>query len=216
MHIKLYPRFFMAATMVAFGVAALGQSAGSLTKERVLFLLPLGTDSDVAAEARYKELLSHGEAIHPILAQIASETDDRHTLAVILGTLELSGSQKPAARAIVRSILKRFEKTTGPNAEALRQHAVRALGSIGTKDDIPVLLPLLESEEEFLRTNAARSLGKLGDETTVAQIDEAFGKVSARANVGALEKQRLLEEREVARGAIKKRLKEQRDGNAAK
>jgi len=79
-------------------------------------------------------------------------------------------------RAAVRGLLERPDPVfpySGKPVPGMRVAALTMLGKIGTHDDIPRLVQLLNDEQAIIRHNAATALAKLGDRAAAEKLDEA-------------------------------------------
>jgi len=56
----------------------------------------------------------------------------------------------------------------------LRWHAAKALGELGSKQDVPALIALLNDDDRATRWHAIQALGKIGDIRAIAPLSEAL------------------------------------------
>ena len=69
--------------------------------------------------------------------------------------------------AAARKSLRSFDRY-------LRWHAVKALGDLGSKQEVPALIAALNDNDRCVRWHAIQSLGKLGDIRTIAPLSDAL------------------------------------------
>jgi HEAT repeat protein len=113
--------------------------------------------------ARYLGKLGAVEATPPLLRLLdASNLHARMAAADALGML---GAPEATER-----LTELAEED--PN-EAVRSHAVSALGRIGDQRAVPLLIRLLGSPSRWVRMNAAAALGNVADESAVPAVRAA-------------------------------------------
>jgi HEAT repeat protein len=92
----------------------------------------------------------------------------------IAGAQALGRLQVPAARP-------RLQEVASDDEEAgVRSWAVGALGQIGDREDVDLLLPLLDDPSTRVRGAAALALGRIGDPKALAPLRAARWKLRKR------------------------------------
>ena len=93
------------------------------------------------------------------------EEQIENVMAAIEGKLPNQSDYTTAAAA--RKSLRSFDRY-------LRWHAVKALGDLGSKQDVPALIAALNDNDRCTRWHAIQSLGKLGDIRAIAPLSDAL------------------------------------------
>jgi len=110
--------------------------------------------------------------------------------AIIRSFVSLSALNKVAGSRRVEDTLRHIDDDTGalvlqeiierlddPSSE-VREEAARALGRIGDKEAVPVLVTALSDSQSTIRIEAARALGRIGDKSAVAPLADAMASSS--------------------------------------
>lgn len=72
-----------------------------------------------------------------------------------------------------RDTKKQFDflvKLLNSNDKTIQNGAIRALGKLGDKRAVKLILPLLDDEDLWVRVEAARALGELGDKEAIEPL----------------------------------------------
>jgi HEAT repeat protein len=179
-----------------------------VTKATVLSLLPTGPDMlDEVQMTNYKKLLNMGEAAIPCLAEILSETNDCLAVRRILSIVAQCKGNRKAAVKPTKELVNRFSGNSR-DATRIRADAAQTIGAIGGAEDASALYPLLEDADERVRINAVRSLAKIGNAESLAQIEANLDARKKNAH-GELQNDAFLQESSKAAEAIKRRLTEE-------
>lgn len=134
---------------------------------------------------------------------MAGNPDAEWQAAITLGDV-----QSPANKA--RAVPALLAVLANGHAHALtRTHAVEALGKLGERQAVPVLLAALHDPYRLVRAYAATALGAVGDERAIEPLlsvlehDEFFGaRAEAVCAVAAVSGMLPNEQREAVRAAL--------------
>ncbi len=169
--------------------SALSDSASIVraTAARAVLRLP----SDEAADVLLQLLKDKDEFVRQETAYALGETRSRKAGATLLNLLEtekgngvrgaivvalgLIGDER-AVVPLTQTLDLRLNRRKKNENEFVRRAAARALGQIGSRAAVPVLITTLADERapDDLRREAARSLGLIGDPSAVAALRAAL------------------------------------------
>lgn len=127
--------------------------------------------------AKWKRIIARAEQLYPELVDLLDRTDDPIVVSRILAIFSASTGDKTEPRKALRKLIVRMRTSRDVSARVAEKNlnnAATALGEIGTFEDVSALLPLLEHSSEFVRSNAVRALGKIGNEATAERIEQVL------------------------------------------
>lgn len=151
-------------------------------EESAASLLPLLNDKDVLVrrEAAYALGRTKSQTAVPLLIDLLrfDKIDEvRGAAAVALGAIENEAAVIPLLGVLTGQAaqIKKQKAKPEQNPFVLRS-AARALGQIGTRASVTVLIAALENEhsEDDLRREAAIALGRIGDQTALPALRNAL------------------------------------------
>ncbi|MFQ6040445.1 MAG: redoxin domain-containing protein [Candidatus Poribacteria bacterium] len=96
-------------------------------------------------------------------------TDLEERIETVMAAVEGKSPKKSdyATVSAARKSLRSFDRY-------LRWHAAKALGELGGKRDVPILIALLNDDDRATRWHAIQALGKIGDIRAIAPLSEAL------------------------------------------
>jgi len=163
----------ISVALICLGVCGAGRCedpSEPLEVDMVRRLLPVGDDTvDLRDDERKRELVALGERAYPGLVAWLEETKDRMVVGRILAIFPKLGGDRTLAVAAVKKLLR---GEAGTRDRYVYIDGIECLAQIGEVRDCDAIVPLLRSEDQAVRINAARALGKLGDESTARRIEK--------------------------------------------
>jgi HEAT repeat protein len=152
------------------------------SEESAASLLPLLNDKDVLVrrEAAYALGKTKSHTAVPLLIDLLrfdQEDEVRGAAAVALGAIGNEAAVIPLLGVLTGQVaqIKKQKAKPEQNPFVLRS-AARALGQIGTRASVPVLITALANEqsEDDVRREAAIALGRIGDQTALPALRNAM------------------------------------------
>lgn len=127
-----------------------------------------------AEEQNIDKLVQLGEAAYPALCQEMLAPNDEHIVQTIIYVLIKSKGDKTLPLAAIRKLA-----IVRASEEDLRSSVVKALGKIGTPEDLIYLHKRMDDPDLSVQIDTVRSLGQIGGKDSVPLI-EAWGVKNSR------------------------------------
>jgi HEAT repeat protein len=106
------------------------------------------------------------ETIKEVLGRCLSDRDLSVRREALLALVRLRGP-KGTSEAV------EWLNGTGPEADAVRDLAIRCVGDLDLKEHVPTIRKFLSAENEVVRRQAIVTLGQMGDEESRPLLEEA-------------------------------------------
>lgn len=162
---ELVPLFISMLLVAGFVMPALADEL----QEDIDYLMNVDDFNNEEILDKWKRVVSQGERLYPIVIRKLAASSDPIAVSRLLSIVVESEGDKSTVMPAIRTLARSKAAQESPGTLF---HVARSLGEIGGRDDVPVLLELFQHDEERVRINAARALGKIAGPEAIERIRE--------------------------------------------